>query len=442
MSPVRWKDYDYAEEVKSALHQGTRRSTQIFLFVVIALIVAGVVWAANATVDEITRGDGRVIPSSQLQKVQSLEGGRVQEILVEEGDLVEKGQTLLKIDDTSVSSNLGEMMEERRAIRGRIARLEAEVKDQEEIDFPEDIVENDPETVENERELFEARKKELEAEISIARQQARQRELELKDHKRQEEALRESLSLAQEELTMNRPLAERGVVPRVEILRLRREVNDLESELDGAIDSQPRAEAALEEAHERIQNIYLRFRSEAQQELNNQKSELAVIEESLKAARDRVVRTDVTAPVDGVVNALNVNTIGSIIQSGEDIVEIVPVDDKLLIEARIRPKDVAFLRPGLKATVKLTAYDYSVYGGLEGEITRIGADTRIDEETDEPYYRVIVETEKTYLGEPTDPLPIIPGMVASVDIMTGEKTILDYLLKPLTKARQEALTER
>ncbi|MFC4351011.1 HlyD family type I secretion periplasmic adaptor subunit [Fodinicurvata halophila] len=442
MSSVRWKDYDYAKEVKSALHQGTRRSTQIFLFVIIALIVTGVVWAANATVDEITRGDGRVIPSSQLQKVQSLEGGSVQEILVEEGDLVEKGQTLLKIDDTSVSSNLGELMEERRALRGRIARLEAEVKDQEEIEFPEDIVENDPETVQNERELFEARKKELEAEISIARQQARQRELELKDHKRQEDALRESLELAQEELAMNQPLAERGVVPRVEILRLRREVNDLESELQGAIDAQPRAEAALEEAHERIQNIYLRFRSEAQQELNNQKSELAVIEESLKAARDRVVRTDITAPVDGVVNALNVNTIGAVVQSGEDIVEIVPVDDKLLIEARIRPKDVAFLRPGLEATVKLTSYDYSVYGGLKGEITRIGADTRIDEETDEPYYRVIVETEKNYLGEPTDPLPIIPGMVASVDIMTGEKTILDYLLKPLTKARQEALTER
>lgn len=442
MSSVRWKDYDYAQEVKSALHQGSRRSTQIFLLVVIAMIVAAVVWASNATVDEITRGDGRVIPSSQLQKVQSLEGGIVQDILISEGDLVEKGQTLLKIDDTSVSSSLGELRAEQRAIEARIARLEAEVRDQEEIDFPEDLKEDYPEMVENERELFEARKEELEAEIGIARQQARQRELELKDYKRQEDALRESLQLAQEELSMNRPLADRGVVPKVEILRLRREVNDLQSELDGVIDSKPRAESALEEAYERIQNIYLRFRSEARQEMNNQKGELSVIEESLKAARDRVVRTDVTAPVDGVVNALNVNTIGSIIQSGEDIVEIVPVDDVLLIEARIRPKDVAFLRPGLKATVKLTAYDYSVYGGLDGEITRIGADTRIDEETDEPYYRVIVETEKNYLGEPTDPLPIIPGMVASVDILTGEKSILDYLLKPLTKARQEALTER
>ena len=438
----RWEDLDFAPEVEAALRRGPRPATRLFLFIIAAVFAGFIFWADRAVLDEVTRGEGRVIPSSQLQVVQSLEGGIVKEILIRDGDIVERDQILLRIDDTGASSSLGELRAQQYNLQVQISRLLAEAEGREDVAFSDDLTGLRPGLVRNELELFQARQQELASEVGILRQQAQQREQELEELKTQESALEGSLELVRQELGISEPLARSGVVSQVEVLRLRREVNDLRSELETTRAALPRAESAIREAHDRVHDADLRFQSQARQALNEQRAELAVIDESIRAATDRVVRTDVRSPVAGIVNAVNVTTVGGVVQPGQRLVEIVPLEDTLLVEAEIRPSDVAFLRPGLPATVKVTAYDFSVYGGLEGEIERISADTIQDEETGESFYRVIVRTGQNHLGSAENPLPIIPGMVTTVDVLTGEKTVLEYLLKPLIKAQNEALRER
>ncbi len=439
--PRRRADFDYAGDVEAALYQGPRLATHLLLLAIAALFGSGIAWASWATVEEVTRGSGRVIPSRQIQVVQTLEPGIVEEILVAEGELVELGQVLVRIDDTGFSSELGELHAQRAALRAAIARLTAEVTGEAEIDFPADLEEESLEVIVDERSLFEARRRELDSQLAILRQQAEQREQELEELRGTAEQQEGSLALARQELGVYSGLSA-GVVPQVEILRLRREVNDLEGALEGTRRAIPRVESSIREAYERIEDQYLGFRAEAQREMNQRRAELAVITQSLRAAQDRVTRADIRSPVNGIVNRLNVNTVGGVVHPGMTIVEIVPLEDSLLVEAQIRPSDVAFLRPGMAATVKITAYDYAIYGGLQGAVERISADTITDEETGESFYRVIVRTDETHLGTAANPLPIIPGMIASVDILTGEKTVLDYLLKPLVRARSEALRER
>ncbi|MGP1397875.1 MAG: HlyD family type I secretion periplasmic adaptor subunit [Inquilinaceae bacterium] len=436
------EDFDYASEVQAALHQGTSMRNHIFLFTILAMVAAGVFWADRAMVDEVTRGTGKVIPSTQLQVVQSLEGGIIKELLVREGDMVTQGQILLRIDDTGLSSSLGELRAQQRTLAAQIHRLQAEVDGADTVIFPPELIEEAPELADAERRLFEARREALESQLAIVRQQASQREQELTELKRQEVQYQSSLDLARQEMNIMAPLARSGVVPQTEMLQLRRQTNDLTGQLEATQLAIPRAESAIREARDRIEEQSLTFRSEAVRELNQRRAEAAVIDETLRAARDRVVRTDVRSPVDGIVNTINVTTVGGVTQPGQELMEIVPLDDTLLIEAEIRPSDVAFLSPGQEATVKLTAYDFSIYGGLTGIVSRISADTSVNEQTGDSFYRIIVQTEDTILGNANAPLPIIPGMVASVDILTGEKSILDYLLKPLVKARDEALRER
>lgn len=436
------EDFDYASEVQAALHQGASMRNHIFLFTILAMVAAGVFWADRAMVDEVTRGTGKVIPSTQLQVVQSLEGGIIKELLVREGDMVTQGQILLRIDDTGLSSSLGELRAQQRTLAAQIHRLQAEVDGADAVIFPPELVSEAPDLAAAERRLFEARREALESQLAIVRQQASQREQELTELKRQEVQYRSSLDLARQEMNIMAPLARSGVVPQTEMLQLRRQTNDLTGQLEATQLAIPRAESAIREAQDRIEEQSLTFRSEAVRELNQRRAEAAVIDETLRAARDRVVRTDVRSPVDGIINKINVTTVGGVTQSGQELMEIVPLDDTLLIEAEIRPSDVAFLSAGQEATVKLTAYDFSIYGGLTGIVSRISADTSINEQTGDSFYRIIVQTEDTILGNADAPLPIIPGMVASVDILTGEKSILDYLLKPLVKARDEALRER
>lgn len=438
----KWGDFDFATEVQAAVHQGPRLSLRIFLFTIVAMLAAAIFWADRAMVDEVTRGEGKVIPSSEIQVVQSLEGGIIQEILVDEGQLVEEGEILLRIDDTGFASSRGELEAQRMSLAAQMARLEAEVSGATELTFPPELMEEAPEVAAGQIDLFQARQATLENQLSILRQQAGQREQELQELQNEADQAESSLSLAQQELNIYLPLAQTGVVPEVEMLRLRREVNDLRGQLEAARLAIPRAESAIREAYEKIEDQFLTFRSEAQFELNQRRGELAVIQQSLTAATARVTRANVRAPVTGIVNTVSVSTVGQVVQPGASMVEIVPVEDTLRVEARIRPSDVAFIRPGQTATVKLTAYDYSIYGGLKGEIERISADTILDEETGESFYHVTVRTERNTLGTEENPLPIIPGMIATVDILTGEKSILDYLLKPLNKARSEALRER
>lgn len=442
MSPrIDWRDADFAPDVAGARDQGSAPLAGILIVLIACFFAAAITWASIAEIDELTRGEGKVIPSSQIQVVQNLEGGIVQEILVRTGELVAKDQLLLRIDDTGFSSSYGEVRANFYAVRARIARLTAESEGTN-LEFPPDLLAETRDIALNEERLMSARRETLEQQVSILATQADQRRQELAEAKDRGSQLERSLGLIRQEIGISAPLVEKGIVPRVDLLRLRREAADIDGQLSSTRLSIPRLEAALQESSKRVEEKYLEFRTEARQELSKAQAELAAIEENMRGARDRVARTEVRSPVNGLVKTLNARTIGGVLKPGEDIVEIVPVDDTLLVQARIRPQDVAFLRPGQQATVKFTAYDFSIYGGLEGDLERISADTIIDPQTEEAYYEIVVRTERNFLEHNGDQLPLMPGMVASVDILTGKRTILDYLLKPILKAKQKALTER
>ncbi len=417
-----------------------RGLSHILLVTIAAFFFSFLAWASWATLDIVTRGNGKVIPSRQVQVVQHLEGGIVSEILTAEGDTVEKGQVLMRIDNVRAASDYREKKSRYLAVLAAIARLEAEIRETA-IQFPEEVLREARDIAESERALFRSRQEKLDSQLSILRQQVQQREQELKELKSRLSQVRESYRLAKEELDFTAPLAKQRLVSKTELLRLKRQVNDLKGELEQTRLSIERAESAVREARQRIAEAVSQFRSDALRELSNLKSELAGLREVVEAGADRVRRTEVRSPVKGIVKKLHVNTIGGVVAPGQDLVEIVPLEDTLLVEAHIRPSDIAFLHPGQKAKVKITAYDYSIYGGLEGEVEHISADT-ITDERGNSYFLIRVRTDRNHLGSDDKPLPIIPGMTAEVDILTGHKTVLEYLLKPLIKARERALTER
>ncbi|MFB9355870.1 HlyD family type I secretion periplasmic adaptor subunit [Sneathiella chinensis] len=438
---AEWSDSDFASDVMAAKMQGPNPRSFLLLIGIVAFFISAYIWADNAILDEVTRGDGKVIPSSQVQVIQNLEGGILKELLVREGETVEKGQILLRIDDTGFSARFGEIESNYLNLMGRIARLKAEAEGTG-ITFPPELIAEGAEISVREQNLYNARQAELQSQIAILRQQAQQRQQEIAEINGRLNQLRSSFALVNEELSITEPLAVKGIVPKVQLLKLKREANDLKGQISASQLALPRAKGALQEANQRIEEKILNFRSIASQELSTARAEFEAIRQTILAARDRVVRTDVRSPVKGTVKDLKISTIGGVVQPGQDIVEIVPIEDSLLVEARIRPSDIAFLRPGQKATVKITAYDYSIYGGLPAELERISADTTVDEQTGDSFYKIIVRTEQNYLKRGDETYPIIPGMVASVDTLTGQKSVLDYILKPILKTRDNALKER
>ncbi len=418
--------------------------SSLFVAIIAALVAVFLLWAYFTTVEEVTRGEGRVIPYSKTQVIQASEPGVIEEINVRAGQHVGQGDILVRLDNTPTAANLGELDAQSRSLRAQIARLRAEYEDGMDARFecPADINAISPDLCTNQANLLQARHENLEVKLQGLRERGEQRQRELNEARGRVESLSESLELAEEELEIMEPLADRNIVSRTEVLQLQRQVNDQRGELAAARESIPRIEAALREANYQVQEQDLLFRQEALSEMTNKLAELSVVQETMRGAEDRVQRTNIRSPVDGVVNDLHVNTIGAYVSAGSDLLDVVPLEDALLVEARVRPSDIAFLRPGQEATVKLTAYDFSIYGGLEGEVTHISADSMLDEETREPYYIVLVETDTAWLEHNGEEHPIMPGMVAQVDILTGEKSILDYLLKPINKARHEALRER
>lgn len=434
-------EFDFANDVRAAVEERAPRAAWILIGIVGFIVIVGLIWAEIATVEEVTSGDGRVIPSSQLQVVQTLEGGIVREILIREGDAVEKDQILMRIDDTGFAARLGELNQRRWALRAEIARLRAEATGADAVDVDKALANNAPEMVASEQDVFNIRRLKRDQEVSILRQQLVQKEQELQELEARKIKLESSKKPLDRELALTRKMKERGVVPEIELLRMERQTAEVNGELAIVTASLPRAASAIEEARNRIETAKFGRQAEARERLAKARAELGVIDETIKGARDRVTRASLKAPVRGIVNKVNTNTIGSVVKPGQDIIEIVPLGDNLLIEARLRPQDVAFVRPDQAASVKLTAYDYSIYGALDGKVERISADTITDEKS-ETFYRVIVRTEQNFLSLGSEQLPIIPGMVAQVDILTGKKTVLDYLLKPLTKVRYEALRER
>ncbi|MEM8631368.1 MAG: HlyD family type I secretion periplasmic adaptor subunit [Pseudomonadota bacterium] len=398
-------------------------------------------WAATYEIEEVTSGVGRVIPSQQVQVVESLEGGILRSVQVSEGDIVEAGQPLMQIDDTGFAAELGQLREREQALRAESARLEAEANLEADINFPVGLEATNPLATAAEREVFLSRRVQLERETEILRDQLAQNRAALAELRAQREKLKGVSAPLSEEITLTEDLVNRGVVPRVELLRLQSRLAELEGDIAVGIASEPRLEAQVRETENQIEAARSAYVLSARQRLAALQLELAVIEETQRAAADRVTRTQLTAPVRGTVNAVNARTIGAVVEPGEALVEIVPLDDSLLIEADIRPQDVAFLSPGDRGSVKITAYDYLVYGALDGEVVRIGADT-VEDRDGQAAFKIVLRTDKTYLGTETAPLPISPGMVASVDIQTGRKTVLSYLAKPILRAQSEALRER
>jgi adhesin transport system membrane fusion protein len=424
--------------------EGSRIFGHLLLAAIAIFVVSFITWASMATLDEVTRGEGRVIPSSKIQVIQNLEGGIVAEILVNEGAVVDKGQVLLRIENTAAEANFGELQQRRLSALAAIARLQAEQAAAEGTQpvFTDELTQAAPDLVQAEIGLFNVRQQQLHSQIQILEDQVQQRKQEMQELDSKLAGLRSAHGLASQELDITRPLAEQGVVAKVDMLRLEREVLDLRSQIEATNLAKPRAESALNEAQRRIAERLITFRSEAATELSKRQAELASIREALTADTDRVNRTEVRSPVHGTVKEIKVRTVGGVIQPGQDLMEIVPIEDTLLVEAQVRPSDIAFMYPNQKAVIKITAYDFSIYGGLDAVVEQISADSIEDKEKGESFFRVYLRTDKNYLGTAEDPLPIIPGMTASVDVLTGEKTVLEYLMKPILRARDSALRER
>ena len=434
------EDAQFIGDASSAVFMGANRTSHLILISTVLFFFTALVWAALANLDEITRGEGKVIPSNKIQVIQNLEGGILTEILVEEGEIVEKDQPLLRLDDTRFSSSYRESRARYLALLAKAARLTAEADDQP-LEMPELVWKEDRELAENEVALYGSRVNELNSNQNILRQQEKQTEQELKELQAQKEKQSRSYRLVKQELSMSEPLVADGAISEVEILRLRRSVNETKGDLDASRLAVPRIESMLEETKIKLQDLEISFRTQARTELNDAESELSAIEETLRSQGDRVSRTLVRSPVKGEVKQIMVATIGGVIQPGMDLVEIVPMEGKLLVEAHVRPADIAFLHPDQDAKVKLSAYDYAIYGGLDAKLEHISADT-ITNEDGESFYLIRVRTERDYLGSRDGSLKIIPGMTAMVDILTGEKSVLDYLLKPVLRAREKALRER
>ncbi len=411
------------------------------LWGIACFVACFLVWAAYAQLDELARGDGKVIPSKQLQVVQNLEGGIVSEILVAEGSTVEVGQVLLKIDDTQFASRFQENQLKVSELEARAVRLKAEVRSQETLAFDDAFQAEYPALVAEESALFAKRQANLRSAQAVVDQQIRQRQQSLEQARFNAQQALSEQALAQKEVDLLAPLFADGVVSEVELIRAEKALLQAKGEAARNQYTIPQIEAELSELDERRQQLTTEFVSSAQAELGEVLAELSRLTQTREALRDRVDRTLVRSPVHGTVKQLMVNTIGGVVQPGMDIVSIVPVEDALLIEARIRPSDIARLYPGQKARVKFTAYDFSIYGSVDAELVHISADTITDEQGNS-FYLVRVKTNKNYLGRAEQSLPIIPGMVAQVDILTGKRTVLDYLLKPVFKARQVALTEQ
>jgi adhesin transport system membrane fusion protein len=411
-------DFAFANDVRAAAALRTPRTSRMLLLTFLAMLAAFLVWAHFAILEEVKRGNGRVVPSRQIQVVQTLEGGIVGDILVQEGAIVQQGQSLMRIDDTKFASEFGEIRERRAAMAARVARLDAEARGRDTVTFPDQLDQVVPAAVATENSVFKMRSQKLAQDVDVLNQQVTR--------------LTGTLKLLDRELVLTRKLYEQKIVPEIEMLRLDRQATEMRGQ--------------LAESQSKMTNTVTSFRSQADEDLAKSKGDLAVLDENIKSAQDRVRRTDLKAPVYGIVNKLNVTTIGAVVQPGANVMDIVPLDDSLLVESRIRPQDIAFIRPNQDAVVKLSAYDSSVYGSLKGKVERISADTIVDEkaeksERQETFYRVMVRTDKNHLGTATNSLPIIPGMVTTVEILTGEKSVLDYLLKPARTLRDDALRE-
>ncbi|GAA2882098.1 HlyD family type I secretion periplasmic adaptor subunit [Aminobacter niigataensis] len=414
------------------------------MLIIAALFVAFVAWASFAEVDEIARGEGKVIPASKTQIVQASEAGVVQEIAVQVGQVVKKNDLIVRLDNTVSTSSLGEQQAKARTLGARIARLKQEQEGRiaEPLACPENLMQTAPQICENEQKLLVARRQNFDTKLNVLKSRLDQREKELNEAKVNVTRLTESLAVSDREAALVSSMVKRNLMAKTEQIRVDREQTEMRGQLNLADETIKRTAAAIVEAKLQVDEFGLQLQQEALDELTQALAELSVVDETIRGATDRVARTDIRSPVDGIVNTLDVNTLGAFVQPGAVVAGIVPTSETLLVEARVSPRDVAFIRPDQKALIKVSAYDFSVFGGLDGKVQTITADSLVDQNTGEPYYQVRVSTDRSALERDGKSYSIIPGMISTVEIITGRKTILSYLLKPINKARDEALRER
>jgi membrane fusion protein, adhesin transport system len=430
-------DLPWGEEADLAILEQRPLKARKLLWGILAIMLAMLTWAYYAKVDEVTRGEGRVVPSRQMQVIQSLDGGIVSEILIKEGDLVNVGTPLIKIDETRAVSSLRENQGQYLSLLAKQSRLRA-LAEGSSFNPPLAVKKESPQAYDQELALYNASREELASIVSIARDQVAQRERELDELHFKKDLAEKTLESASKELAANKPLLASGAVSEIDILKLEREATRAKGEINQASAQISRTQSAISEAKRKVTESEQGFRSKVRTELNDVTAKLNSITETSVALTDKVKQSTLKSPVNGKVSRLFFNTVGGVIQPGKEVMELVPTDDALIIEAKVQIKDIAFLRPEQPAIVKLTAYDYSIYGTLDAVVVSIAANSTVDDKGN-AFYIVRVRTLKNSLG---DKLPIIPGMVAQVDILTGKKTILSYLLKPVLKAKSYAFTER
>jgi adhesin transport system membrane fusion protein len=429
--------HDFVVDADSAIIAQEPLRVRKFVRAVSLIAVIALIWAAFARVDEITKGDGKAVPSSQLQVVQSLDGGIVSEILVKEGDEVHKGQVLLRIDTTRFLSSFNEDHSTYLSLLAKAARLKA-VADGGEFIPPPEVAKENPALASQERDVYLNSRAQLNAQVGMARDQLSQRDHELGEAQARFQQAQQGYALTSKELEMTRPLLKSGAVSDVDLLRLERDLSRLDGDKNQASAQITRLQSAISEAKRKIEQVELEYKNQARNELSETQAKISSLSQGSVALSDKVKQAEIRSPVNGTVQRLLYNTVGGVVQPGKDIVQVVPLEDSILLETKVLPKDIAFLHPGQKANVKFTAYDFAIYGGMEAHVESISADSITDDKGN-AFYIVRVRTDKSRIG---DKMPIIPGMVAEVDILTGKKTVLSYLLKPVLRAKQYALTER
>ncbi len=396
---VHHEDMDFVSDSKAVVLSQTYRHANVLLYIVIAFITIAIIWATTTKLEQITIGAGRVIPSGKIKVIQNLEGGIVQQINVKDGDIVKKGEVLVRLDATRFNSDYREVHSNYLTLLANVSRLRAESSGDQTILFPAILEKEAPQLVVSETLFFEDRQTDLTAKITN---------------------LRDGYLLAEQELQIVKPLVEQQVMSKLELLRLEREVNELKGQMDETLED---------------------FKGKAHAQLNEKKAELVIAKEKMISAEDRMNRTVIRSPVNGVVKSMNISTLGEVIKSGDNIIEIVPMTDQLTVEVDVKPSDIAFIHPEAKALVKITAYDYAVYGGLPATVESISADT-IQDEKGNHFYKVKIRTEQNYLDKEGNKLPIMPGMTATVNIITNKKSVLSYIMKPILRAREAAFKER
>lgn len=431
-------DLEYMASLSAAVLAKSPKTSSRLVWIIAGTLFWCIIWAAFSQVDEITRADGKIIPSNQIQVIQNLEGGIVSEILVKEGQEVEKGQILLKIDNVAFESTYKESELKLESLKAKFFRLYAEANGKE---FFVDEKYRGKGAYLDEENLFNNNQQKINQMINVFNEQIKQKYNEKEETTIIINQLKTKYESIIKEVEITKPLYDKKIISEVEYIKLERQVDTFKGELEAKKIAYERINIAINELNGKINEIKSNFKNTAANELNEVLSEIKRLEETQNSLSDKVKRTYVKSPVKGTVNRLLINTISGVVKPGMDLIEIVPLDDVLLAEVKIKPSDIAFLKPGLKAMIKFTAYDFSIHGGLEGKLTTISSDTITNEKGDS-FYVAKIATDKKFLGNDANPLKIITGMTVNVDIVTGKKSILDFILKPILKTKQNALRER